>query len=130
MSPSERSMHQLEILDLSFNSLTELASLSLSKLSRLIYLDLSSNPFVKTLNDAFSTVLKLGELQNLLTFILVNVSLEAIEGKVFSPLPKLTYLDIRANPVHSYSKESLWGLTSLEELHTDESKLCCSYFHP
>ena len=122
-------MHQLQILDLSFNSLTELASLNLYKLSRLIYLDLSNNPFVKTLNNAFSTILKFGELQNLRTLLMANVSLEAIEDRVFSPLSKLTYLDIRANPVHSYNKESLWGLTALEELHTDESKLCCSYFH-
>ena len=123
-------MHQLQTLDLSFNSITELASLNLHKLPRLLYLNLSSNPFVKTLNSSFTTMLNLGELQNVRSLIMSNVSLEVIRSKVFVPLSKLTYLDIRANPVHSYDKESFGGLTALEELHTDESKLCCSYFHP
>ena len=123
-------MHQLQTLDLSFNSITELASLNLHLLPRLLYLNLSSNPFVKTLNSSFTTMLNLGELQNVRSLIMSNVSLEVIRSKVFVPLSKLTYLDIRANPVHSYDKESFGGLTALEELHTDESKLCCSYFHP
>ena len=123
-------MHQLQILDLSFNSLTELTSLSLHKLFRLTYLDVSNNPFVKTLTKAFTTILQLGELENLKTLIMVNVRLEAVEENVFSPLRELRYLDIRGNPVHSYSKNWLRPLTALEELHTDQPKLCCSYFHP
>ena len=123
-------MHQLQTLDLSFNSITEMASLNLHKLPRLLYLILSSNPFVKTLNSSFTTMLNLGELQNIRSLIMTNVSLEVIRNKVFVPLSKLTYLNIRANPVHSYDKESFGGLTALQELHTDESKLCCSYFHP
>ena len=123
-------MHQLQTLDLSFNSITELASLNLHKLPRLLYLNLSNNPFAKTLISSFTTMLNLGELQNVRSLIMTNVSLEVIQNKVFVPLSKLTYLDIRANPVHSYNKESFGGLTALEELHTDESKLCCSYFHP
>ena len=123
-------MHQLQILDLSFNSLIEVTSLNLYKLSTLIYLDLSSNPFVKSLNNVFVTMLIRGELQNLRSLIMVNVGLEAIGDQVFSSLLKMSYLDIRSNPVHSYSRDSLLGLTALEELHTDESKLCCSYFHP
>ena len=106
-----RNMPHLEILDLRHNSLTKLAFLFLHKLPRLMYLDLSHNPIARTLNNAFTTMLRYGELQNLRTLIMSNVGLEVIEDQVFSPLSKLRYLDIRANPVHSYSKESLWGLT-------------------
>ncbi|XP_070198825.1 G-protein coupled receptor GRL101-like [Littorina saxatilis] len=123
-------MPQLQTLDLSSNLLTRLSSLSLVTLPGVIYLDLSHNPLVKTLTAEFTAMLQVGELRNLKVLNLVNISLTAIDSNIFNPLSKLTHLDVRANQLRNYSKESLNGLVSLEELYTDETKLCCPYFHP
>ncbi|XP_070206523.1 G-protein coupled receptor GRL101-like [Littorina saxatilis] len=122
-------MPQLQTLDLSSNLLTHLSSLNLTKLPGLIFLDVSHNPLAKTLGKAFGAMINVGELLNLKSLIFVNVSLQAIENRAFSSLSKLKYLDVRTNPLHGYKKESLYGLVALEQMFTDETKLCCSYFH-
>ncbi|XP_070175637.1 G-protein coupled receptor GRL101-like [Littorina saxatilis] len=130
LNASVRDMPQLQTLDLSSNLLTRLSSLSLVTLSGVTYLDLSHNPLVKTLTAKFTAMLQVGELNNLRTLNLVNVGLTGIDSNIFNPLSKLKNLDVRANQLLRYSKESLHGLVSLEELYTDETKLCCPYFHP
>ena len=122
-------MPHLLTLDLSYNHFTHMGFLNLTGLTGLLHLNLSNNPFVKTLNNAFTTLVELGGFIDLRDLVMVDVSLEVIEGEPFTPLSKLEYLDIRGNSLVSYGKESLSGLTSLSELYTDEFKLCCSYFH-
>ena len=122
-------MPHLLTLDLSHSSLTRISSLNLTRLTGLLYLNLSNNPFVKILNDAFTALLQKGGMNSLRDLVMVNMSLEVIDNKPFSPLSELEYLDIRGNPLVSYGKESLSGLTSLAEFYTDQFKLCCSYFH-
>ncbi|XP_070203110.1 G-protein coupled receptor GRL101-like [Littorina saxatilis] len=123
-------MPQLRVLDLSFNLLTGLFSLSLRHFSAFEFLDLSDNSFVTTIGSDFALQLAIGQLRNLRTLLMTNVGLEVIDDKAFSPLSSLKHLDLRKNPLQRYVEGSLIGLTSLEELHTDESKLCCHYFHP
>ncbi|KAK7101178.1 hypothetical protein V1264_024008 [Littorina saxatilis] len=61
---------------------------------------------------------------------MTSVGLGGIENESLSPLSSLKYLDIRENPVKSFGKQSLSGMTSLKRLYTDQPKLCCKYFHP
>ena len=122
-------MPHLLTLDLSYNHFTHLGSLNLTGLTGLLYLNLSSNPFVKTLNNAFTTLLLQAGMKNLRALIITNIGLEVIVEKPFSLLSDLEYLDVRGNMLVSYEQDSFSGLTSLEELHADESRLCCSYFH-
>ena len=122
-------MPQLQSLDLSFNSFFKFTDISLNNLSALTFLDLSSNPFVKTKFASLDMMLKLSGFHSLQTLILVNISLESLADNMFLSVPKLRFLDLRDNLILSFGKDSLRGLTALDEMHTDVSKLCCSYFH-
>ncbi|KAL8583752.1 hypothetical protein ACOMHN_000373 [Nucella lapillus] len=123
-------MPQLQTLDLSSNHLTQLSKLHLRKLTCLKYLDLSNNPFVKLLSDGFKSLPTLSDFLNLRILKMVNVSLESLENEMFMTLSKLEHLDIRHNHIVHTGKDCLLSLRSLEVLYTDESRLCCGYFHP
>ncbi|XP_070192025.1 G-protein coupled receptor GRL101-like [Littorina saxatilis] len=122
-------MPQLLILDLSFNNLTDLASMNLSHLPGLEQLSLSNNLLVQTIGGSFTNTLHSGKLENLKILRMTNVGLKTMEDTALRPLASLSYLDISQNPLRTYGAGALSGLTALEELHTDEFKLCCRHFH-
>ena len=126
---SLRRMQQLRLLDLSYNNIQDLSSVSFKALPGLRNLNLSGNPFITVLDSAFSTFVKLSGLEGLQQLGLRDIGVGSVEDGVLSPLTQLVSLDIRNNPIVSYDKEIFQGLNNLGQLFTDDSKLCCSYFH-
>ena len=122
-------MPQLQILDLSFNKLKNLSSLAFERLTGLWFLNISGNPLVQTLDSSFITFIKQSGLTGLKQLSLRNTGISLIEDRALSALTELKRLDLRDNRIGDYRKDIFWGVGNLEQLLTDDSKLCCSYFH-
>ena len=122
-------MPRLHTLDLSSNRLAGIGALGLQDLPQLRHLDLSRNPLSHALDSSFTSVLKLSGATNLHTLLMNNVGVETVDNGVFEPLGNLQRLELNKNPLRTYGKDVLSGLASLQQLWSDDYKLCCSYFH-
>ena len=87
------------------------------------------NPLDNNLDSIFLDELKLGYGSSIEVLLMNNIGLETISSKALRPLRNLKRLELSQNQLRVYAKDSLSGLPALEQLSTDEPKLCCSYFH-
>ena len=122
-------MQQLQILDLSFNEVKNLSSLAFERLTGLWFLNISGNPLMQTLDSSFRTFVQQSGLTGLKYLILTDTDIRSIEGGSLGAMTELRSLDLRNSRIDSYDKDIFGGLAKLEHLFTDDSKLCCSYFH-
>ena len=123
-------LFHLQTLDLSSNSIRNISSLGLDALPNLRYLDLSHNQFLSSLDERFTSFLWQANLGKLIDLRMRDVGLLSMKDNCLSRLVNLKRFDLSQNPsLEYYDKDALSGLLSLQELVTDESKLCCGYFH-
>ncbi|KAL8600287.1 hypothetical protein ACOMHN_060905 [Nucella lapillus] len=119
----------LRVLDVSYNRLSGLWSLTLANLSRLTHLNLSGNPLVPHLQPAFSAHLARAGAISLRHLAMTRAHLTHIEGGSLASLGHLVSLDLRQNRLEVYDQGVFTGLSSLRALKTDDPRLCCPFFH-
>ena len=124
-------MPRLRRLYLSFNQLTDISSNAMENLEGLKYLDLSGNPFVKTLDSTFSEFMLKAGLHHVNVLIMKQMQrLVTIEDNAFGHMSKLKRLDFRGNAIEKYGVNVFKGLEDIAMIETDDPRLCCPYYKP
>ncbi|XP_058761759.1 receptor-like protein 12 [Vicia villosa] len=103
-------------LDLSYNQLDSVSSLSFGNLKKFVYLDLSFNEFYGPIPEVFQNMTSIESLH--------------LSGNHFTLVPswfcnfqKLTYLDLSMNGIHGPIPEGLRNLTSIKVLDLRDNSL-------
>lgn len=114
----------LKVLILAQNKLTNANFSFLEHTRVLTKLDLSFNMKTKLEDDAFYKAVSLEEL------IMRHMQIETISTNAFQGLVRLRRLDLKGNPVTSFSIGIFLNQKNLRSIVTDNFRLCCSSIKP
>ncbi|CAG5136487.1 unnamed protein product [Candidula unifasciata] len=114
----------LKVLIFSQNKLNNVNFTFLEHARALTKLDLSFNVKVKLEDDAFSKAFSLEELH------LRYMQIETISNHAFRGLSRLRRLDLKGNPIMTFSVDIFHFQKNLRSLVTDNFRLCCSSIKP